>query len=361
MRLGATVVDEASTTSNRPRADSEVPFFIVGSGRSGTTLLRSLLSRHSDLAVTPETHFMARAYRDGAGVRDAPADFDAFWRDLVSWSRFTDLGVDPDDVLARIDRGGSRDFRAVFAAMLEAYGARMGKRRVGEKTPGHRHYLDRLFAWFPETRILVLRRDPRDVVASHLGSPWVTGQMRPRRLRAPFVRRLRLFHVAERALLWRQANGELLAGAGRNPRMHVVVYEDLVTQPERELRRVCSFLGEEYQPAMLAPRAAGQEAPQEQVNAGAAAWDAWMKMHTAKADAAVSADSIGRWRERLCPTEAALIESICSSVMERYGYEPEMQRTARTAFGHAVLRTGRAEDWLRGIDAGGSPRPRTAR
>ena len=36
------------------------PVFIVGPGRSGTTLLRSLLSAHSRITVTPETHVLAR-------------------------------------------------------------------------------------------------------------------------------------------------------------------------------------------------------------------------------------------------------------------------------------------------------------
>lgn len=47
------------------------PIFIVGPGRSGTTLVRSLLSAHSRIAVTPETHFGSwprGAGRGGPGV-----------------------------------------------------------------------------------------------------------------------------------------------------------------------------------------------------------------------------------------------------------------------------------------------------
>lgn len=52
----------------------ERPIFIVGDGRSGTTLLRGLLSAHSRLAITPETQYMAKAELAGANDAAAPDD-----------------------------------------------------------------------------------------------------------------------------------------------------------------------------------------------------------------------------------------------------------------------------------------------
>lgn len=349
-RTGRTAKGPMSDRVSPTDSSGESPFFIVGSGRSGTTLLRSLLAAHSGLAVTPETHYMRRADRDGATTREAPEDFDAFWRDLVSWSRFRDLGVEPERVLARVDRDGARDFRTVFAAMLATYGEVTGKRRVGEKTPGHCYYLERIFGWFPDARVLVIRRDPRDVVASHLRSPWVTDQMAPGRLRAPIIRRLRRFHVAERALLWRRANGEVVANAQDDPRLHVVVYEALVARPEEELRRICDFLGETFEPQMLAPRGDGEFAPSQ--DRKRAHWNDWTRTHETKANAPVSDSNIGRWRESLSPAEAGLIESICGPAMTRLGYEPEMPRNPGRFLGQALLLAGLAEDVLRGTPRG---------
>ena len=327
----------------RVRGD-ETPFFIVGSGRSGTTLVRSLLDAHPALAVTPETHYLKRAFREGAARQPAPDDFPAFWRDLTAWSRFQDARLDADAVLARVEAGGERSFRAVFAAMLHEYAAAHGKRRAGEKTPGHYRYLPTIFAWFPGARVLVLRRDPRDVVASHLRSPWVTGEIRPGRLRAPLVRRLRLFHVAERATLWREANGPFLGGADGDPRMHVVRYERLVRDPEGEVARICAFLGEAFDPAMLAPRAEDQATPP----AGAAdpGWRDWAARHHARAGASVSDGSIGRWREALSASEAALVEAICGAGMRHHGYVPETGRRFWHP-GRGLLAAGHLEDRLR--------------
>ena len=40
-----------------PAAGNSAPF-IVGAGRSGTTLLRMMLAVHPELAIPPETHFL---------------------------------------------------------------------------------------------------------------------------------------------------------------------------------------------------------------------------------------------------------------------------------------------------------------
>lgn len=329
---------------DRARED-ETPFFIVGSGRSGTTLVRSLLNAHPALAVTPETHYLKRAFREGAASQPAPDDFPAFWRELTAWSRFRDTELDADAVLARIEAGGDRSFRAVFAAMLAEYAAARGKRRAGEKTPGHYRYLPTIFTWFPGARVLVLRRDPRDVVASHLGSPWVTGELRPGRLAAPLIRRLRLFHIAERAALWREANGPFLGGADGDPRMHVVRYEQLVRDPEGEVARICAFLGEASDPAMLASRAQGRATPP----AGAAdpGWRDWAKRHHARAGAPVSDGSVGRWRETLSASEATLVEAICAAEMARHGYAAEMGPRQAWHPGRALLALGHLEDRVR--------------
>src|SRR5690242_12511134 len=50
----------------RPLSGAEryQPFFIVGSGRCGTTLLRAMLEAHSDVHIPPETFVLEEAVRD---------------------------------------------------------------------------------------------------------------------------------------------------------------------------------------------------------------------------------------------------------------------------------------------------------
>ncbi|MEO8322834.1 MAG: sulfotransferase, partial [Actinomycetota bacterium] len=40
----------------------DTPFFIVGSARSGTTLLRMMLNAHPEVALPPESRFIVELY-----------------------------------------------------------------------------------------------------------------------------------------------------------------------------------------------------------------------------------------------------------------------------------------------------------
>ena len=321
------------------------PFFIVGAGRSGTTLVRAKLTAHSQLAVPPETHYMKRADQAGARNAAAPEDFEMFWSRLIAWQRFLDLEVEPSRVLELTDATGKRDFRSIFAAMLRAYSEAAGKPRAGEKTPGHYRYLDRIFAWFPEARIIAVRRDPRAVVASHLRSPWVTEQLQPDRRSASFVRRLRLFHVAERAKLWTEAYEHFLAGADADPRMHMVAYEDLVTRPEAELRRICAFLEETFEPGML--HETGDRHGTTSARASES-WRTWIDEHESRAAAKVSTEGLEKWHRQLSALEVALIEQTCANGMARFGYRPDRPSVRRIRpLGRGLLRIEGLENRLR--------------
>ena len=327
----------------------EPPFFVVGSGRSGTTLVRSLLSAHPRLTVTPETHFMTRFDAAGARCVAAPADFDRFWAELIGWSRFRDLGVAPDDVVRRIETAGQHDFRTLFAAVLQAYAEKEEKPRVGEKTPGHFRWLDRIFTWFPRAQVIAVRRDPRAVIASQLRSPWVREEMEPGQVLAPYVRRLRRFHVAKRATMWADTYGHYLKAAKEDPRIHLVGYEDLVRDPEAEVSRMCAFLGETFEPGMLANRT-GRDGGRE-AGAATARWKGWTEAHEQRAASAISTQSMETWRSELTPREVETIEAICGREMAAAGYARITQvgtGGARARVGRGVVAADTLEERLRG-------------
>ncbi len=328
----------------------EAPIFIVGAGRSGTTLLRTALSAHSRIAVTPETHYLKFADRHGARDSDRPADFAAFWTSLIRWSRFLDLGVSDELVLQMASASGPPSFRSVFAAMLAAYGETNRKPRVGEKTPGHYRYWKRLLEWFPDARLIAIRRDPRAIAASALATPWVREQMEPAARLAPIVRRSRTYHVAGQSRGWQRIYGEYVPAAEQDPRVLVVSYEALVKEPEEVLGEVCRHIGEDFDPALLTRRDDVRGAQSSAPKSGA--WDGWVAEHEARAANAISDASLGRWREILNPTELAMIEAICGDTMTRCGYPLELT-ALRRRLGGGIARTligaNQFESWGRSL------------
>jgi hypothetical protein len=299
------------------------PIFIVGVERSGTTLLRALLGAHSGIAVSPETHFMRLAEAFGASERNAPEDFGRFWRALEQYLQLRAIAIDLTRVDDLIEDAGARDFRTVFAAMLAAQAERTGKRRVGEKTPGHEHYLDRLLDWFPDAKVIFIHRDPRACAASALQAPWVKAQLHPKRPTAPLMRRKRECHVAHKAKEW-LSSSRIEVARRHDPRIISVCYEALIAAPESALEPLCAFLGEAFEPAMLEAK----QAMLVDTNKDTLRWREWTVEHERRAAAPIAGDRLDSWRSELTRPEIGMLEGVCAEGMAAFGYAPTLPAAA---------------------------------
>jgi hypothetical protein len=254
--------------SDHVTSDDREHLFIVGLPRTGSTLLRHVLNRSDEVAVLPETHFMARSRQMRLAARvasvegDTPAA-DRLAKELCSprfWPWLA-RNVSPSTVAARL-RSDVRAERDVLALLMELYAEEVAKqapapRFVGEKTPAHLDDVMTLAAWFPGATFIHTVRDPRAAYASRLQRvlegrwgvkarlPWL-----PARLVDPL---LPFFEVVHTARAWRRAAvlDERYARA-LGARYLRVRFEDLVTAPQRTIRLVCATLGVAYADDLLA-------------------------------------------------------------------------------------------------------------
>ena len=214
--------------------------FIVGHPRSGTSLLRALLDSHPDLIVVPfETHLFdwARSGDPVSALLDRTYLWTTIHRHRPSMSR-----EEVEEVLERAF-SQTREPRARLLALVEGWreltGAPQNTRWV-EKTPRHLYECDMLLRWFPEgARMLVMRRDPRDVIASAL-------KQKPSRT------------IFQMALTGRLAH-RIVTEHEQDPRFLVITYEELVRDPSRVMQTVCRFLDVPYDPVVVAPTVVGAE------------------------------------------------------------------------------------------------------
>jgi hypothetical protein len=264
------------------------PIFIVGSPRSGTTLLRNMLNRHPAIAICLETQFSRliyarrRAFGDLSDLRKR----ERLVKEYLSTERVKRMQMDLPALEERLLREGV-SCEAFFTSFLRFYAEANGKRRCGEKTPGHALFLGTLCQWYPDAFIIHILRDPRDVVASLVRMP-----SKPK-------------NVLANADVWVRLN--LGAWRARQyPRYLPVRYEELAMQPEEEIRRICAFIGEEYSSSMLVASPDWQSP------------NAWHR----RAQEPVTTARLGKWREYLTAEQVALIEWKVGPHMQRFGYEP---------------------------------------
>lgn len=299
------------------------PVFIVGAPRSGTTLLRFMLSSHSRIYIPPESDFIPQLFLGRAGVTMSPAQAIRNIEIVLANRRFfrewRDRPLDPKALVASLPELTPGAF---LTALYGSYASQYGAARWGDKSPIYTRYVGLLAQIFPGAQFVHLIRDGRDAALSVLAAY-------PDRFYVDIYYAARTWR--DRVLAARRAGVAL----GRD-RYLEVQYEELTTCPEDVLRRVCAFLGEEYEPSMCRQ----YELARQQLRPHG--------RHAPVRDP-VRRNS-GRWRTQMPPVDLRVFATVAGGLLHELGYEPtEIGRTrplegvryARLASKYRVLEGGR--------------------
>lgn len=280
---------------------SKPPIFIVGVQRSGTTLLAALLAAHSRLSCGPETHF----FRWLAQVDPNSLTTEATWpetavsflahiqhthykgegrRSLLSKYNLTEAEVS----------GYLVDKRPLItnllASITEPYMHQAGKQRWVEKTPDHIEYLPLIRTHFPDSPIIRIVRDPRDVALSLMKVPWGAKSF------------------LEALLFWQRRDQASRSFFDTDPLSYTLHFEQLVADPHQTISHLCHFLDEPFEASMLDTSSSGQ-----QVNSAAVAWKR-------KASQPVDPNRLAVWQQTLTPAQNQLAEALLGDRLMAYGY-----------------------------------------
>ena len=282
------------------------PIFIIGTERSGSNLLRLILHSHPRIAVPHPPHLIRyfRPLQRGYRIGQPGADFPAMVRDVrrLLERHIYPWGVEID--WARVEREAwPQDCFGVQYALYAQYAALTGKPRWGCKSTFLVEAVPELLAHHPEARFLWLVRDPRDVAASSARSVFSPS------------------HPLFCAELWRDQQVLALAHERAYPASVLrIFYEALTERPEAEIRRICGFIGEAFEPAML------QHHRTDEARRSGALSESWA--NTARP----IERRAGGYLRALSPEQIRLVEMVAAAPMATLGYAPaELPIPARGA------------------------------
>lgn len=237
------------------------PLFLIGTQRSGTTLLCRMLTAHRDIFIKNE---------------------------LPVRSVF-ETGLTKEGIRENI----SLHIKARYGKNLDDLMSSEGKSVWGLKDPELTHYLTELKSFLPEARFILITRDPRAVVNSYMENKWGLGT-----------------NAYTGALRWRNEIMTQLEFEAELPKEVLRIrYEDLVVNQQATLETVCEFIDAPFDHAMLAfdQQKSFIREGRENVNTTRALDESLTR----------------KWKEKLSPHEIAVVDSICREVMLKAGYEPD--------------------------------------
>ena len=288
-----TIPDSSSPPGDAPRIHHRRldPVFVVGHGRSGTSILTNLIRKYLHVGFGTESQFFIRYYRQLARYGDLSVEANRrLLIDDLSTERFfvrsRKYGVRLDQARAVAD--AEPTYGGVLAAILTQCAEAQQMTRWGDKTPEYSRHLPILRELFPTAQFIHVVRDGRDVALSgyevHFG---------PKNAYAA-------------AREWGELLERVGAFAATVPQGDFleVRYEDLLRSPERTFERLIRFLDIDDEGGEVT-RTVGRLAAAE-----------------------IRPGNFDKWKTQFSRRDREIFEAMAGVWLERYGYQVEEPRPA---------------------------------
>jgi hypothetical protein len=283
--------------------------FIVGSPRSGTTLLRFMLAAHSDLAIPPETgfpgHIAGEERLAGLGPEELLRIITNFPPSAPAWR---DFGMAEETLRRALFKLNPFSVAEGIRSFYQLYAARHGKRRVGDKTPSHGEAMIAIECLLPEAAFIHVIRDGRDSSLS-LRDMWFAPSQ----------------DIAILAAYWRD-NVTRCRRQGRSVQRYLEVrYEDLLSDTPGQLRRVCDFADLPFEAGMLtfyedAPALLAEHQGREATDGSVIVSRERRQAQQWRVTTPPDMSRIGLWRTGFTVEERRAFFAVAGTLLEDLGY-----------------------------------------
>jgi hypothetical protein len=281
------------------------PIFVVGSPRSGTTLLRLMLTCHPHICIPPECSFAIWLYPRYQQWRTERVD--DFVRDVLGCRKIETWRWDAEGLAPFLQSQRPQTY-ARAAELVYLWYARCQARdgvRWGDKNNFYIAHIETLREIFPDCVFVHIVRDPRSVACSYrqLAEAHIASRYAPK-LPAG---------IEEAALHWRANIRMVTAAFGKLgwQGVYQVRFEDLVTNTRSILEHLCRSLAEPFDAGMLEYHARNRDTELEPL-----AFSAWKS----KTQQPPICDEAERYRTELTELERQRIEHLVAAELTQFNY-----------------------------------------
>lgn len=309
-----------------PTVIENIPIhFIVGAGRSGTTLLGNIFNAHPNVTTPPENRFIMHFKQHFAHKRQlTAADIDFFCDNAFKFHETTNADFSTWLVnQAQLRQNLHQllpdlDYATLCKAIYLHYFANAEKQQINtiiDKNPSYALLIEELLTIFPEAKFVGMVRDYRDNIQSRikfkddiedpLHTVWFTANQ------------------------WNFYNQYLLDMKQKYPHQILLVkYEDFAANAELYLQTICKFLNLVYDPVMINYQDTFKRQYTTILTALKTPKEAILNEMHARVGTPITTQYSQKWRTQMSEQDISIADFICSNVGKQFGYQPHEQQTS---------------------------------
>lgn len=284
--------------------------FIIGIARTGSKIYKNILNEWSDIHVSNELHFLfppwiMKDFRTYVDEKIGNLKIDSNIPPLINLMYSGALNgtfwkgeihnINREKLEKRILES-DRSYRSIFKILVEESAKAKNKKIAGAKFPVNIVYVPTLVQWFPNAKFVHIIRDPRAIYVS-----MVLKDIKNFNVKSKIVK----FIIALGRLIYLIWQFKMAAKIHRKYRnwdnYYLSRFEDIVSEPEIYLRRLCKFLEIEFKEEMLYPPVVDSSYYQ-------------------KKNKGFDKDALIRWKNHISPITERIITLILKKEMKEFGY-----------------------------------------
>jgi len=294
--------------------DKTKQIFIVGSSRSGTTMMGRILGNHQGVFTFKELHFFGTIWTNHSGLTlDRKQQIDLLSRllcieknGLFQQDNISDFNDRASTILVNKNVSNPLSIYELFLAEITSD----NKCFIAcDQTPKNIYYLNEILSYFPNAKVINMVRDQRDVLISQKNK-WKRRFLGASAIPlSEAIRSYINYHPILSAKIW-NSSLECTEKFTNNSRVRLVRFEDLLVEPIRIVKELCEFLEIEFYQEMLNVPVIGSSTQQDLKN-----------------QFLIDSSKKEKWKNGgLNSAEIYLSQLVSNSMMQKFKYDVEKFR-----------------------------------
>ena len=287
--------------------------FVVGSSRSGTTMMGRILGNHTDVFTFNELHFFGTIWSKHSEKRLSKTEQVNMLSRLLciqenglfNQKKISDFNEKSKSIL----QNKNCTALLVYELFLNTITFENKSNISCEQTPKNIYYLDEILSHFPDAKVINMVRDQRGVLLSQKNK-WKRRFLGASAIPlSEAIRSYINYHPILTATVW-NSSLEYSSKFTNNSRVRVVRFEELLVEPIRIVKELCQFLEIDFNQEMLKVPVIGSSTQQDFKN-----------------QLIIDSSKMEKWKNGgLNSAEIYLSQLVTNSMMKKFKYDVEMFR-----------------------------------